>query len=170
MVHAAIYELNMFYASQALTISSAESGSKMFIDGCALIDVSKKPLVSVGWNYGMMSTSDSTTSTTTLSTSDMGPRVVWVFDRQGAWSLGLTYNLIATASYSGGSGTDTWRGTTLKADIGWSPQLSEDTYLGIRLNYYSANYTEELAGGTSYSQVSYARSFIYPSVFLSYRM
>ncbi|OQW50420.1 MAG: hypothetical protein A4S09_01105 [Proteobacteria bacterium SG_bin7] len=159
----------MFYDSKTLKVSSAETGSKMFIEGSALVDVSKNPHMAVGWAYAIYSSTDATTSTTTVSSSDMGPKFTWFIDKKEHWSLSLTYNLIGTGTYSTGS-SDTWRGTSLKADVGWGPPLGDNSFLGIRLNYYSATYTESLAGGTSYSQVSYARSFIYPSVFVSYRM
>ncbi len=165
----AVYDLNLFYDSRALTVSSAETGTKMFIEGSALVDISKNPHMAVGWSYAMYSTSDTTTTATTISASDMGPKFTWFMDKKELWSLSLTYNLIGSTTYSSGS-SDTWRGTSIKADVGWGPQLGDNSFLGIKLNYYSATYTENLVGGTSYSQVSYARSFMYPSVFISYRM
>lgn len=165
----AVYDLNLFYDSRALTMSSAETNTKMFIEGSALVDVSKSPHMAVGWSYAMYSTTDAATTSTTISASDMGPKFTWFMDKKEFWSLSLTYNLIGSATYSAGS-SDTWRGTSIKADIGWGPPLGDNSFLGIKINYYSATYTENLTGGTSYAQVSYARSFMYPSVFISYRM
>lgn len=167
----AVFDLNLFYDSRTLTTSSAETGTKMFIEGAAMFEVLRKPHLVVGWAYGMFSTTDATTSTTTISTSDMGPRFGWFFDKQDFWSLFLTYNLLASASYAPGGGTaETWRGTSLKAEVGWAPEVSENLYIGIRLNYYSATYTESLEGSSNYEAVSYPRSFIYPSLSISYRM
>ncbi len=143
----------------------------MFIEGAAMFDVMKKPYLVVGWSYGMFSTSDTGTTSTTFSTSDMGPRFGWFFDKQAWWSLFLTYNLLATGNYSPSGGTaQTWRGTSLKFDFGWGPAVSENLNIGIRLNYYAATYTESLEGSSNYQTVAYTRSFMYPSIFLSYRM
>ncbi len=165
----AVFDLNLFYDSGALTTASAANDNKMFIEGAAMFDVMKNPRLVVGWSYGMFSTTDADSNA--ISTSDMGPRLGWFIDRTQWWSLFLTYNLLASAAYSPSGGTaQTWRGTSLKFDVGWSPEVSDNLFIGIRLNYYAATYSESLEGSSNYETISYTRSFIYPSFSLSYRM
>ena len=91
-----------------------------------------------------------------------------MLDRAKSWSLGLGYYLSTTASVNDGSNNDKWKGTALKADIGYSISIADKLYTGIRLNYSSASYSENFIGGTGYTEVSYSKTAVYPSVSTSY--
>lgn len=170
-VNALVLDLNAFYDTKTLTTATQETGNKMLLDVTVAMDVLKKPRLVLGWSYGIFSTTDTTTTTTTITTSDMGPRFGWFIDKDEKWSFFVTYNLLASATYTpGGSTASTLRGTSIKADVGWTLPVSDNFFCGIKLNYYSATYAESLVGGSTFTQISYARSFIYPSVVFSYRM
>ena len=88
-----------------------------------------------------------------------------MIDKQKTWSLGFAYYIVTSASYSSGSGSaDTWKGTALHVDGGYNMPVGDSFYASLRLNYSAATYSELLTGGTSYSTISYAKTYIYPSI------
>ncbi len=166
-----MFDFNLFYFSKTLTIDSAETGSQMFGDLAFSLELSKKNAVYLGWSYGFRSTSDASTTTTTISASEMGPKFGMFFDKDMTWGAFVTYNLVATSTYAPGGGTEqTWRGSTIKAEIGWAPQVTDNMFIGVRLNYYTATFTERIQNVTDYAQVSIPRTLMYPAFFFAYRL
>lgn len=162
----AFIELNAFYTGETLSTGASETTSRVFLEGAIGFQIDKKGYYLVGWNYSMFSTSDQAIETTAYSSVQMGPRFIFILDKGKNWSLGLGYNLVTSATFKAGSGTEeTWKGTGLKADIGYNFPLGEDFFLGLRLNYSSATYAEKLIGETTYSTVSYSKTMIYPSIY-----
>ncbi|HVK61451.1 MAG TPA: hypothetical protein VM432_07870 [Bdellovibrionales bacterium] len=163
-------ELNTFYTSESLSMGSNSTNSRMFIEGAIGFSIDKKSTYLVGWNYSMMTTSDAKGSdTTSYSSTQMGPRFLWFMTKDKSWSLGLGYYLVTTATFSTNGGESVkWRGTALKADVGYNFPVSENLYLGIRLNYSSATYSEKIEGETELENVSYAKTAMYPSLYAVY--
>lgn len=162
----AYIELNAFYLSDSLATTSTTASTKMFVEGSVGFAIDRKGSYLVGWNYSLYSTSDSGSSTDTYSSTQMGPRFLFMLDKEHHWSLGLGYYLVTTASFNlGGSGEQQWKGSAFKVDAGYSMDLTETVKMGLRLNYSSATYSEQLVGDTDYSKVSYSRSHIFPSVY-----
>lgn len=162
----AYIEFNAFYLSDSLTTSSTTSSSKMFIEGAIGFAIDRKGSYLVGWNYSLYNTSDSGTTTDTYSSTQMGPRFVFMLDKARNWGLGLGYYLVTTATFdSGGSGEQKWKGTAFKVDIGYTLDLNEAVKFGIRMNYSAASYNEQLVGDTDYSKVTHSRSHIFPSLY-----
>lgn len=165
----AFIEANVFYLSDTLTAATSSTSTKTFFEICLGFSIDSKGKYMVGWNYGSFATSDTTTTTDTYTSTQMGPRFVFQFGKGNDWSVGLAYNISTKAAYTPAGGTqEDWTGTGLKADFGYNFQLSEYTDLGIRLNYASATYTEKVVAQTTYSTISYTRPFIYPSVYFIY--
>lgn len=164
-------DFNGFYLSDSLKISSQNTSTKMFTDFALMLNLDRKGTIVAGWNYGIISVSESGSSTSDFSVSEMGPKFGWYMDKAREWYLGLTYNLQSTATYSAsGSSEAEWRGTSLKVEAGWTPQVSEGFYIGLKLNYYAASFSESLTGTTDYSVISNSRSMIYPSISMTYRL
>lgn len=166
----AFVEFNLLYFNDALTMSTSASNNRMYIDGAVGFAIDSKKRYNIGWNYTMQSATDTSgSSTTKYSSTQMGPRFVWMLDKNNNWSLGLGLYLISKAKFDDGAGnTPEWRGTAYKFDIGYNFPISDDFYFGIRLNYSSASYSEQIVNSASYSNVSYARSGIYPSFYAYY--
>lgn len=159
-------ELNLFYDSDSLSTGTAATSTKMFIDGTVGFEIDRKGMYLVGWNYSLYSTSETSATTTTYASTQMGPRFLVMLDKNKNWSVGLSYNLVTTATYSDGSGTsEKWKGTGIKADLGYTFALSDSIRFGLRLNYSMTSYVEKLVGDTDYSVISYSRSTMYPSVY-----
>lgn len=165
----AYIELNTFYMNESMNTGATESSSRMFIDGSIGVSVDRKGHYLIGWNYSLSNVTQSTTTSTTYSSSQMGPRFIWFFTRSKSWSLGLTYNILTTANYTAeSSSAEKWTGMAIKADLGYNFELSEKAYLGIKLNYSTASYNSKLVDSTDYSTISNNASFIYPSLSFVY--
>jgi hypothetical protein len=166
----AYVELNGFYFNDSLTVGTAASANRLFIEGSLGFAVDSHKKYNIGWNYSTQSTSDvANGKTATYSSSQMGPRFLIFLDRNNAWSLGFGYYLVSKASYDDGNGNSaTWKGTAYKVDIGYNFPVTESLLAGIRMNYSGASYSEQIVGSTTYSNVSYTRSIIYPSLYAVY--
>lgn len=161
----AYLELNTFYSSDNFKNSSTTTNTVTLYDVSIGFAVDKKGLYLVGWNYTGHSTSKTTTTSESYASTQMGPRFLFHFDKQKMYSLGFAYNLSTKATFNNGTSTYTWKGTGLKADLGVNFPIGENTFLGLRLNYSSTSYNEQLQNTTTYTQVSYSRAFIYPSIY-----
>ncbi len=161
-------ELNAFYFSDAATVSTTSTRTEMLFDGCLGFDIDKTGMYQVGWNYSSHSVSDASTTTTTYTSAQMGPKFVFYFNKERTWALAGAYNLITTATYStGGSTAEKWRGTSMNIEFGYGLPLSEAMRLGLRLIYSAASYTEVVTT-SSLTTVSYARTLIYPAIHMSF--
>jgi hypothetical protein len=165
----AYVELNGFYSSDALSTTGSVTSNRMNAEVAVGFAVDKKGNYLVGWGYNMMTASDAATTTTTYSSTQMGPRFVFGIDKGNEWTIGLAYYLVTTASYDDGTGTAvTWKGTALKIDLGYNFPVSSEWMIGVRFNYSSASYAEQLVGSTTYSAVGYTKTSMYPSLYTIY--
>ena len=162
----AYLEINGFYNTDNFKNSSQNNNSQMLYDASIGFAIDKKAFYLAGWNYTGHSTTKTTTTTESYSSTQMGPKFIFFFGKPKMFSLGLAYNIQTKATFNNGTQTYTWKGTGLKADFGVNFPIGETTYFGLRLNYASASYNEQLVGGSSYTQVSYTRVFMYPSIYM----
>lgn len=158
------FEIDAFYFSDSFTNSSTESHTKTLYDLGAYLSLDKGGEVLLGWNYSNQSISDSTASTTSYTLTEMGPKMAYYFDKDKYWGMFLTYNLTATAKYNTGS-TVELRGNSYKVSFSYTPEIDDDEvyFLGLKLNYSVASYTESVSGSTL-NTISYSRTQIYPSL------
>ena len=160
-------ELNAYYSSGTMNTGSAETNTSMFIEGALGFTIDKKGQYLVGWGYNMVSTTEAGTGTTVYSSTQMGPRFLWFVDKSKNWSVAFAYYLVTSATYTPDGGTaEKWKGTGLKLDAGYNFPVNDSFSLGVRMNYSSATYIEKLTNDTTYEQVSYTNSQIYPSLYL----
>ena len=166
---AALLDLNLFYISDSLTTATTASYGKTFYALCAALNIDHKGSYLVGWNYATYSSSEAVGSaTTTYTSTQMGPKFLVFLNKDHNWLLGLAYNILTSANDQAGSApAEIWRGTAYSADFGYHQMVSESLMLGLRLNYSTSSYSEKLIG-TAYSTISYSRTFIYPSMAISF--
>lgn len=165
----AFVELNGFYFSDDLKVGSTSSTGRMVFEGAVGFAIDRKKKYNVGWNYSMYTATDKTTSTAKYTGTQMGPRFLWILDKKGNWSAGFGYYLVSKAKYDDGAGnTPEWKGSAFKVDVGYNYEISEAFYAGVRMNYSGASYNEQLVQSTTYSNVSYTRSMIFPSLYTYY--
>ncbi len=165
----AYLELSAFYSGDNFNLGSSSSTSRTQLQGSLGFAVDRKAHFLIGWNYAWHTIAEEASSvSTSYSSTQMGPRLLWFFTRSKAWSLGLTYNLVTKAQYKAGSGpSEEWSGTAYKVDLGHNFALGESAFVGLRLNYLSVTYTSKLVGG-SYSDISHTITSMYPAVFFVY--
>jgi len=177
VVNAGFIDTNLFYFSKGRTVTSEdETENQTLIDLGFGFDIDKKGSFQIGWSVSSFSSTEATAitgtaTTTTLSASEMGPKFGYYIDKDQWWGVFLTYNLISTTTYKRGTGDEAkWSGTTIKAEVGFAPQITENIYGGLRLNYYIATFASQIVGTDTYSVISNTRSLIYPAIYFSYRM
>lgn len=161
---------NLFYLSDALDVTSDTTAVKVFMDFSVNLDLSKKGDFTIGWAYSIVTISDDDNGTsTTFGLNEMGPRFGYYLDKEKLWGLFLTYNLQARADYKSGATDVEWRGSSYKFEIGYRPELTESLHAGMHLIYYTASFSEQLTGSTTFELVSNSRAIIYPAFTISYR-
>lgn len=164
-----VIDANLFYFSDSFTYETDSSNSRMMWDIMVGIPISKKGRWVLGWNYDSLSFTDKPTTETTLTVTDMGPKLIYYFDKHKTWAVGLTYNLITKGTYTSGSTNTDLRGTSMKFEAGYLPMMWENVFIGAKINYYKPSFTEEVTNTTQLEQVSYSRTTIYPSFAFTFR-
>jgi hypothetical protein len=160
----AFIEINLFYDSDALSTPSSASDTKTYYEACLGFGIDSKGRYLVGWDYSSFSKTDSGTTSSTYTSTQMGPRFIFMFGKDKQWSLGVGYYLVTTGDYNASNTDKQLTGTAFKVDAGYNFPMTDDFMLGIRLNYSAATYTSQLVGG-SYSGISDTVNLIYPSVY-----
>ncbi|MCB0385021.1 MAG: hypothetical protein KDD43_06485 [Bdellovibrionales bacterium] len=168
---ALMLDSNLFYISDALDVTD-QTFSRHGFDVSLAMGLDQDAMFNLGVNVSSMGTMDETgAAEVKWSTLDYGVKFIAFLDRVKTWGLGLAYNLNAAGKYESGATELDWRGSSLKFDIGYNPLVVNGFYFGVRLSYYVAMYNEESTdGGSSYTSKDVKRNFIYPSIYLSYRL
>lgn len=165
---AVYFETNFYYMSDNFVAASTTANGRTFLEATLGFSSDRKGRFILGWDYLSLSATDTdaAAATATLTATAMGPKLLIFFDRNRMWSLGLGYLLSATGSYSASAGAtaETWTGTLMKGDLGFNYWTSSETWMiGVRLNYAAATFNRQLVSG-SYTELSYTRAFIYPTI------
>ena len=157
---------NLFYFSDSFATSTTSTYNRMLWDVAASINLTKKGQLMIGWDYNSASFTDNVNSVSTAVTvTGMGPKLAYYFDKDNKWDLAFTYDLLLKGNDSNGSNTPMeLQGTGMKVELGYAPQVADDVYLGLKLNYYSASFSDTITNQTVLTQVSYHRTVIYPSI------
>lgn len=158
-----VFDVNVFYFSDTFTYNSTNNTYKRtFYDFMIGFGVTKSRRFIVGWNYDSMLFSDNPGTETSLKITDMGPKFIYYFNKDRTWSLGFTYNLITTGTYTSGSSNSELRGSSLRVEGGYQPMMWENVFLGAKIVYYKASFKEEVTNSTSIADVTDSRTAIYP--------
>ncbi len=163
---------NAFYFTDDFTYGSGSPSQykRIMFDLTAGIPLTKKGSVVLGWSYGSYSFTETTTTETSLKVADMGPKLTYYLDKARTWETSLTYNLISKGTYAGAGAAETeLRGTSLKFEAGYMPQMWENVFMGAKINYYKASFKEEITGQTALAQVTHSRAVIYPTFAVTFR-
>jgi hypothetical protein len=165
-----VFDLNAFYYSDSFKVSGTSNETRIFGDVALGLNVDKKGAWIIGWNVGYVSANDQSTSNTTYTVSEMGPKFGYFLDKDRVFGIWATYNLVVNGAYNAGGGVaETWRGSSIKVEVGITPALDTDMFAGVKFIYHSETFNEVLIGATNYSQVAYSRAFIYPALNFSLR-
>jgi len=164
-------DVDLFYFSDNFSVGSgsANTYSRLMWDIAPMIAVDKKAQFLIGWNYDSMAFTDSPGgAATTLTVTDMGPKLAYFINKDRTWEVAFTYDLITKANYTSGSTTAELRGTAMKAEFGYLPQMWEGIYVGAKLNYYKPTFSEQVVS-TTLTKVTDGRTTIYPTFSVIFR-
>ncbi len=164
-------DAGLFYFTDDFNYNSTNSAYKRLMwDLNVGLPLTKKGRWVLGWNYGSYTLTEAPSGTeTSLKITDMGPKLYYYFDKERTWVIAFTYNLISKADYSSGGTTTELRGTSMKGEVGYMPQMWENVFMGAKLNYYKPAFKEEITGNTSLAQVTHGRTVIYPTFAVTFR-
>jgi hypothetical protein len=167
---AGIYgEVNGYYNTDTFVTSSTSSSSKTFYGLDIYANLETKHYLFAGFHVDQVGITDNNgTTTSTFSSQNMGPMFLWLIDKRKIYSLALGYDLVAKGTYDSGSSNSKLSGTGIFATFAAMPEVAENFYIGIKLNYYSLSYSKSEVGSAS-SDVSYSRSLIFPSISFAWR-
>jgi hypothetical protein len=163
---APVLDADVFYFSDTLTYNSQTSTyTRTMYDVMLGLPLNKKGTWVLGWNYDNMAFKDKAAdgTTTSLTVTDMGPKILVYLDKERTWALSASYNLITTGKYNGGSATTELRGSCIKAEAGYLPMMWENVYIGAKINYYKPSFKEEIVDEATLNHVSDSRAVIYPT-------
>jgi len=162
-------EFNGYFATDTFTTTATAQNSKTFYAVDIFANLESKKKFFAGFHVDQVALTDSNgTTTTTFSSLNMGPMFQWLMDKDRVFSFALGYNLLTKGTYNDGTTTTELTGTGLWATLAAMPEITETFYLGLKLNYYSLNYTKAVVVTTS-SDVAYARTLIFPSISFGWR-
>lgn len=161
--------LSGLYLTDEFVTTSTASNSKTLINGNLLFSVDNKERLYVGFHGHQMTFEEKiSTTTTSLTSLDMGPYIMGYLDKRRFYYVGFGYNLLVKGAYTSGTSTQELEGTSLMGTLGVSPEVGKNFYLGFDLNYVKTDYTKSTSG-SAVSDVSYSRTFILPTVTLLWR-
>lgn len=116
-----------------------------------------------GLSFGSSSFSDKgATSTTTFTVTDIGIKLGLFWTKQKSWFNTVTYNIQSNAKYNDGTNAMDLRGTSIKADLGYSFWPSDSLGIAFKIVYYAPSYKESVNSG-SLTVINYTRSLVYPA-------
>ena len=118
---------------------------------------------------GISQNSTAASITTNYSSFDMGPGLRWNIDKNNMLSVTAAYGYLAKGTYSQGSTSETWEGTSLFGQFAIQiPVRDQKFFAGLSLNYYAANYSTKIVGSLN-SSISTQKTWIFPMVTLTWR-
>lgn len=143
--------------------------TKMFYSADFFANLNSDASLYAGFHVHQLSTTSDVTGANdnTFSTLDMGPMFMWVMDHKRTYSFTAAYNILAKATNETTTSAD-WTGSSYLVSFGVTPELFDGWYVGFKLNYYSATYTEQKIG-SAVTDVSNTRTMIFPTFVISYR-
>lgn len=120
-----------------------------------------------GLHVHNLAINDNSTSNTNLTSLDVGPSLTWYIGDDRYFYLAAAYNPYVTATYTTGSTSSTWTGTSTYACFGVAPELGKNLYFGVKLNYVAEVYTSQETGSVTTSN-NYTRNVFFPSIVFTY--
>ncbi len=160
-------DLSFFYTSDSATAAADQTRTTTIYSASILLDVNKKERFFIGWNYLSFGTAEAGLVEDTFAQTSMGPSFMYIPTKSKNWSIEFSYHLIMSASTSSVSGSQ-WTGTSMLGSVGYMPEMNEGLRVGLKLNYLGSTYAKETIA-TTVNDISYTRSYIYPSISIQLR-
>lgn len=165
-----LLDFGFVYSGETFNTTASSSDTQYFYNASLLFNLDTGQRCFIGWNvFGISQASVAASTTTNYSSLDMGPSIRWNIDKAGTYSLTGTYGYLAKATYSSGSSSENWEGSSLLAQFAIQAASGrQKIFLGLSLNYYSATYTKKVVSRVESSN-SAQKSWIFPMITLTWR-
>lgn len=156
-----LVELGATYLSDSIATPTQGATSSYFYNGGVLFSINKTTWG--GWNYAGVTSSESAPSSEGFSSIDTGPYLKWQFGRGEVFNLSFAYNISSKATFTSGSNSENWEGTSIWLSWGVTPEVSDGFNVGASINYYAATYTKKVVGGLETTAAN-SKTWIFPSL------
>lgn len=165
-----IVDSNLAYYSTSLATGSSASSSRLL--GNISMGATFSTWYEVGWSVNLIDRSDNAgAGATTLSGSEMGPRLGVLFGNNQMFNLAVTWLALANGTYTPAGGSAlSLQGMGYELEAGAALPLSKHFMLGLKLIYDAESYTKATASNNTTSNVSYSSSAFMPALYLSCRL
>lgn len=131
------------------------------------VNVDTKETFYLGAGIISLGASDVSTATTGYSTQDMYLSAKYNIDKNKIFSITGGYAMTANGTYTSGSSTETWIGTSMMFKFQACQQFKK-LGLGAAIIYYSGTYTTRTVSNAT-STVNYSKTFMVPAISAYYR-
>ncbi len=122
-----------------------------------------------GQNVSSVAREYKNTSTTKISTLELGPRMNWYFDEGKSIYMGLAWNpYVKGTRVQAGAASEDVSGWSYLASFGYELKISKNFHLGASLNYHTINISKAEVNNVS-TEESSAYSSLTPMINLSFR-
>lgn len=162
-VQAAYLDINFLSFSDTFQTDTTNTISRTMYDVGAGVLMGKSESWIWAMSYGSGKFTDQGSTTTTYSYTDLGIKMGYFWTKQKSWFSTLTYNIESKAKYNDGTSEVEFRGSSIKADLGYVFWPAETVGVAAKIFYYAPTFTESIASETL-TQVSNKRAIIYPSI------
>ncbi len=161
---AAYIDLNYFSFTDQFTNASVNSYTRSIYDLTIGFEATNNKQIVLGLNSGSAQIKNKEgSSETSFTTSDLGLKFIYFWNKNRTWSTSLIYYFTSTAKYNDGTGTEvSYRGTGIKFDFGYNFWLSDAIALAAKIHFYNPSFKESVTNNII-TDVSYKRTIIYPN-------
>lgn len=157
------FEINGFYLSKNQSTSQEVKSTDMYYEATLGYQIDKAKKFKVGWSYLGVQDKIAGALETKYTSTHMGPKLLYSFDKEHRWVVGVSY-LLSSQSKVTESLTDyTYKGSSIKGDLGYQFLVSEWAMLSLRLNYLQSSWTERLDASDTYTKTSHKKTLMWPS-------
>lgn len=123
-----------------------------------------------GFNYLMFSRDvKSNGSTDTLSTTEIGPKIIWFLGDRGSIYISAGWNPFAKGERKRSNTSEDIDGSSLMGALGYQLKLTKRFYLGASINYHSLSISKATDSSNQETTVSNNYTTIYPMIEMSLR-
>ena len=131
--------------------------------------IGTKAQLFIGQNVTYQTTTFTTSTTSKITTLELGPRINYYFNNDKTILMVLAWNPYAKGSRTTVTGaSQDVSGYSFLAGLGYEIKLNRNFYLGASIMYYSLTVTKSETNNTS-TEVSEAYSIVTPMINMSFR-
>jgi len=164
-----ILDSSLLYYSTTVPGSTTDTVGKTF--GGFSVSGTIDKAFHVGWTLDVTNFSDNPGSgATTLSGMEMGPRFGVYFGKSRALELAVAWLASSNGTYAAAGGSaESWSGMGFQGELGYAPEITEIVHVGFKLVYAMNLYSKKTDSANTTSNVSYTRTDILPTLYISLR-